>query len=131
MAKILIVDDEPTILELFKYIFEDAGHEVALAKNGRQALDMLRDATPDFIVLDVSMPEMSGKEFVIELNRLALREPRFGRIPFVVMTGENFMEVELNKVFTLARGFVCYLPKMTPPEKVLEKAEEVLSGRSH
>jgi len=131
MAKILIVDDEPTILELFKYIFEDAGHEVALAKNGRQALDMLRGATPDFIVLDVSMPEMSGKEFVIELNRLALREPRFGRIPFVVMTGENFMEVELNKVFTLARGFVCYLPKMTPPEKVLEKAEEVLGGRSH
>ena len=96
MAKILIVDDEPTILELFKYIFEDAGHEVALAKNGRQALDMLRGATPDFIVLDVSMPEMSGKEFVIELNRLALREPRFGRIPFVLMTGENFMEVELN-----------------------------------
>lgn len=131
MAKILIVDDEPTILELFKYIFEDAGHEVALAKNGRQALDMLRGATPDFIVLDVSMPEMSGKEFVIELNRLALREPRFGRIPFVVMTGENFMEVELNKVFTLARGFVCYLPKMTPPEKVLEKAEEVLGGRAH
>lgn len=129
MAEILIVDDESTILELFKYIFEDAGHKVALAHNGRQALDALRDTTPDFIVLDVSMPEMSGKEFVIELNRLAGKEPRLGRIPFVVLTGENFMDAELNKVFSKARGFVCCFPKMTPPEKVLEKAEEILGGR--
>lgn len=128
MAKILIVDDEPTILELYKYIFEDAGYEVALAKNGRQALEILQKTIPDFIVLDVSMPEMSGKEFVIELNRLAVRDPRLGAIPFVVMTGENFMDVELNKVFGLAGGFVCYFPKMTPPEIVLKKALEVLGG---
>lgn len=130
MAKILVVDDEATIRELFKYIFEDAGHEVALANDGLQALSAIQAGIPDFMVLDVSMPEMSGKEFIVELNRRALLDPRLGNIRFVVMTGENFMEVELNKVFALARGFVCYFPKMTPPEKVLEKAEEILRSRS-
>lgn len=130
MAKILIIDDEPTILELFRFVFEDAGHEVLLARNGQEALALLRELTPDFMVLDVSMPVMSGKEFILELNKRTLREARLGRIPFVVMTGENFMDLELNRVFASARGFVCYFPKMTIPEIVLNKAEEVLSKKT-
>ena len=130
MAKILIVDDEPAIRELFKYVFEDAGHEVALAGNGREALDAIQGGAPDFMVLDVAMPEMSGMQMITELCRRALRDPRLGKIPFVVMTGENFMESELNKVFAGAGGFVCFFPKMVPPERVIEKAEEVLRGRS-
>lgn len=130
MAKILIVDDEAAIRELFRYVFEDAGHEVSLANNGREALDALQARPPDFMVLDVSMPEMTGTQFITELGRRALRDPKLKNIPFVVMTGENFMETELNKIFGLAHGFVCFFPKMIPPETVLEKAEEVLKGRS-
>jgi len=126
MAKILIVDDENSIRELFTYIFEDAGHEVVQACNGRVALEILQSAIPDFMVLDVSMPEMTGTEFVAELKKRAVRNPALNEIPFVVMTGENFMESELNKVFASARGFICYFPKMTPPEQVLEKAEATL-----
>lgn len=129
MAKILIIDDENSIRELFKYIFEDAGHEVVLANNGLEALAVLQADIPDFIVLDVSMPEMSGTEFIVELKRRAARNPALHDIPFVVMTGENFMETELNKVFASASGFVCFFPKMTPPEMVLEKAAEVLKNR--
>ncbi|HAH32524.1 MAG TPA: hypothetical protein DCL44_09460 [Elusimicrobia bacterium] len=129
MAKILIVDDEPTILELFKYVFEDAGHEVTLAKNGRQALAAVTQNIPDFMVLDVTMPEMTGKEFVIELKKLATRDRRLGNIPFVVMTGENTMDEGLNSVFASASGFICFFPKMILPEKVLEKVAEVLKGR--
>lgn len=129
MAKILIVDDEPAIRELFKYVFEDAGHEVALANNGLEALDALQGGVPDFMVLDVSMPEMTGTQMVAELGRRAARDPRLNNIPFVVMTGENFMESELNKVFSGAPGFVCFFPKMIPPERVIEKAQEVLRDR--
>lgn len=129
MAKILIVDDENSIRELFRFIFEDAGHAALLAGNGREALAVLQEVIPDFIVLDVSMPEMSGTEFIMELKRRAARTPGLDDIPFVVMTGENFMDIELNKIFASARGFVCYFPKMTPPEQVLEKAEEVLGRR--
>lgn len=126
MAKILIVDDEPTIRELFRYVFEECGYEVEQAENGRAALDCLTQSIPDFIILDIAMPEMSGKEFVLELGRRAVHTPRLSRIPFVVMTGEDLMEMELNKVFAASPGFVCFFPKMTPPEKVLEKAVEVL-----
>lgn len=130
MAKILIVDDEQTIRELFKYVFEDAGHEVSLANNGREALAAVQDGLPDFMVLDVAMPEMSGKEFVLELKRLSAADRALETIPFVVMTGENFMDKELNSVFSSVSGFVCFFPKMTPPEKVLETAETALTGRA-
>lgn len=129
MAKILIVDDEPAIRELFKYVFEESGHEVATANNGREALDALQGGATDFMVLDVAMPEMNGAQMIAELGRRAAREPWLNKIPFVVMTGENFMEAELNKVFGRAGGFVCFFPKMISPEKVVEKAEEVLRGR--
>jgi len=129
MARILIVDDEPAIRELFKYMFEESGHEVATANNGREALDALQGDAPDFMVLDVSMPEMTGTQMITELVRRAARYPQLNKIPFVVMTGENFMEAEMNKVFARAGGFVCFFPKMISPEKVVKKAEEVLSGR--
>lgn len=129
MAKILIIDDEPTIRELFRFVFEDAGHSTLLAANGREALELLRSDAPDFMLVDVSMPEMSGKEFILELGRRALREPRLGRVPFVVMTGENFMDPGLNRAFAGASGFVCCFPKMTPPEAVLDKVERVLAGQ--
>lgn len=126
MAKILVVDDESTIIDLFKYIFEDAGHEVTTARDGREALSCVKASLPEFIVLDVAMPGMSGKEFVLELRRLSAQDRRLAAIPIVVMTGENFMDHELNRVFAAHPGFVCYLPKMTPPEEVLKKAESVL-----
>lgn len=126
MSKILIVDDEPAILELFKYVFEDAEHRVAVARNGLEALDCVTSDIPDFIVLDVAMPEMSGKEFALELKRLSQRDARLTRIRFVVMTGENFMDAGLNRAFASVPGFVCFFPKMTPPEIVLQKATEVL-----
>ncbi|MDO8803649.1 MAG: response regulator [Elusimicrobiota bacterium] len=129
MAKILIIDDESTILELFRFIFDDAGHDVRLAKNGREALDAIRESVPDFMVLDINMPEMSGREFAIELKRLAAHDPRLKNIPFVVMTDQNFMVVDLNSVFTSTPGFLCFFPKMTPPVRVLEKATEVLKTR--
>lgn len=129
MPKVLVIDDDPTILELFRFVFEDAEYEVTLAKNGREALNALEVSIPDFMVLDITMPEMSGREFAIELKRQSARDPRLGNIPFVVMTGENFMDVDLNNVFTSTPGFICFFPKMTPPDRVLEKATEILKNR--
>lgn len=129
MAKILIVDDEPTIRQLFKYLFEESGHAVTLAENGIEALEELKTLVPDFMVLDVLMPQMSGREFVKELGRLAEQNPRLDEIPFVVMTGENFMDSELNKVFASRPGFICFYPKMTPPALILAKIAEVLEIR--
>ncbi len=126
MAKVLVVDDEHSIRELFKYVFEDAGYSVELAENGVEALDCIAKNLPDFIVLDIAMPVMSGKEFALEFKRLSLRNPKLKDVRIVVMTGENFMDQNLDNVFASIPGFVCYFPKMVPPEQVLEKAKEVL-----
>jgi CheY-like chemotaxis protein len=129
MRKVLIVDDEPSIVQLFRFIFEDAGYEVLSGQNGREGLDVLSAAgRVDFIVLDVAMPVMDGREFILELGRRSGRDARLHGIPFVVMTGENFMESRLNHAFASSPGFVCFFPKMTPPETVLEKVEAVLAG---
>ncbi|MDO8806193.1 MAG: response regulator [Elusimicrobiota bacterium] len=129
MAKLLIVDDEPTIRELFKFIFEEAGHEVTLAENGLEALEALEARLPEFMVVDVLMPQMSGMQFMRELALRAEKNPRLDQIPFVVMTGENFMESELNKVFASRPGFICFFAKMTPPSVVLAKIAEILKSR--
>ncbi len=127
MADILIVDDDAAIRELFKFIFEDAGHSVRLARDGEEGLDAALASPPAFIVLDVSMPKMTGAEFASGLASLVAAR-RLPRIPFVVMTGENFMDEGLNKVFSAAPGFVRFFPKMTPPEEVLAQAEACLAG---
>lgn len=129
MAKILIIDDEPSIRELYNFIFGDAGHEVLLAGNGEEALAVLKEHTPEFMVVDVSMPVMPGNEFIERLGRLAVSDRRLDQIPFCVMTGENFLESSLNSTFAKRPGFVCYFPKMTVPEVILAKAEETIAGR--
>ncbi|MEE8168805.1 MAG: response regulator [Candidatus Hydrothermarchaeales archaeon] len=63
MAKILFVDDEPDILEVFGSILRKEGHNVTAFDNGRAALEELKkDEKPDLIILDVMMPEMDGWE---------------------------------------------------------------------
>jgi len=120
MAKVLIVDDEKSILALFEFIFADAGHEVVTAENGLEGLERVSESIPDFMILDVAMPGMSGREFIAKLSAMAGKDAKFSDIPFVVMTGENFMDCGLNEAFASVPGFICFFPKMTPPEKVLE-----------
>lgn len=67
---ILIVEDEPGTRELFAAGLELHGYEVGKAANGREALDLVLDHTPDLILLDIMMPEMSGLEFLMRLRRV-------------------------------------------------------------
>ena len=61
-TKILIVDDEPDILEFLQYNLEKEGYEVHLANNGAAGLETARKTQPDLIILDIMMPEMDGVE---------------------------------------------------------------------
>ncbi len=58
--KILIVDDEPDILELIEYNLKKEGYQVFLARNGQEAVAEAKKALPDLIVLDIMMPKMDG-----------------------------------------------------------------------
>jgi two-component system, OmpR family, response regulator VicR len=59
---IMVVDDEPDLLELVKAILETEGFSVVTASNGRECLEKLGKVSPDLVLLDMMMPEMSGRE---------------------------------------------------------------------
>jgi two-component system response regulator MprA len=60
MAKVLLVDDEPDILLMLRMAFEDEGHEIVMAADGRMGLERLVEHLPDVIVLDMMMPVVDG-----------------------------------------------------------------------
>ena len=126
MAKILIVDDEPSIIALFQYVFIDAGYTVETAENGKIALEKLEGFLPDFILLDISMPEMTGPEFVKNWDKMAFSKPMLRNIPFLVMTGENYINPPVPFGFEKKKNFKSFVPKMTNPTDVLEMINTAL-----
>src|SRR5688572_2047708 len=82
MAYLLVVDDDPDAREVLQRFLSRAGHEVASAPNGRDALASILARTPDLIVLDLLMPEMDGTDLV-EILRSYLR---LRSLPVVVVT---------------------------------------------
>jgi CheY-like chemotaxis protein len=79
---ILVVDDEEDVREYFAMALEDAGFDVQRAENGNVALERIKEKTPDFISLDLVMPEKSGIKLLYELRQ----NKEWKRIPFVVVT---------------------------------------------
>jgi CheY-like chemotaxis protein len=73
MARILVVDDEPSIRMLMRTILQSEGHSITTASNGREALEMVIANVPDLIVLDLMMPEMDGWHLLEELHIRGLR----------------------------------------------------------
>jgi len=69
MAKILVLDDEPSILLMIKKMLEKAGHEVAMASNGREGMELFEKNKPDLLITDIIMPDKEGLETIFELRR--------------------------------------------------------------
>jgi len=88
MKRILIVDDHAPVIRVMKLGIEDAGYEVHTASNGSECLVQLCASHPDFLVTDIDMPRMSGKELC-----LAIEEQFPDRtFPIVVLTSRTEME---------------------------------------
>ena len=85
MAKLLVVDDEPSVRKLIKRFFESRGFSVAVADNGMQGWTQARDDAPDLILSDVSMPEMDG----YELTRTIRRNPATAGIPVILLSAHR------------------------------------------
>jgi len=85
MKKILIIDDEPDLLDSLAEFFADEGYGVATARNGTEALERLEDPElPAIVILDLLMPGISG----IELYDTMQRDPRLCKVPVIVSTSD-------------------------------------------
>lgn len=84
MARILVIDDEATILLVLQEVLEDEGYEVNTASNGLEGLEVLgQGPPPDVILVDLVMPGMGGREFI----RLFRSNPPRSGIPVILITG--------------------------------------------
>lgn len=84
MDKVLIIDDESTIVMVLEEILEYAGYEVFTAPNGLEGLELIRDGLqPSLIIIDLLMPIMGGRDFLIKLNS-DFKEPE---IKVILLTG--------------------------------------------
>ena len=69
MSKILVLDDEPSILLMIKKMLEKEGHEVYIALNGLVGMELFEKNKPDLVITDIIMPEKEGLETILELRK--------------------------------------------------------------
>jgi two-component system alkaline phosphatase synthesis response regulator PhoP len=119
MPKILLVDDEPDIIELIQYHLEKEGYLVKTAKNGVEGLKVAKSFVPDLILLDVMMPEMDGIEACIELRKDNTLNSTL--IAFLTARAEDY-----SHVAGLDSGADDYITKPIKPRVLLSKIKALL-----
>jgi two-component system, OmpR family, alkaline phosphatase synthesis response regulator PhoP len=117
--KILLVDDEPDILEFLSYNLKKEGYQISTASDGRQALQVARREKPHLIILDIMMPEMDG----IETCRQLRAEPIFQEtlIAFLTARDEDFTQVAALDV-----GGDDYISKPIRPRVFISRVQALL-----
>jgi CheY-like chemotaxis protein len=115
VSRILVVDDEPDLRFILRRIFEKAGHEVADAGHGAQALEFVRESPPELVVTDMMMPVMDGRELIRRLRA----DPATAHIPILAVTGNG----------ELAGSADVLLPKTCQAYEILAAANALLARR--
>ncbi|HVW97557.1 MAG TPA: response regulator transcription factor [Mucilaginibacter sp.] len=117
--KILIVDDEPDILELIEYNLKKEGYQVFLARNGQEAVAEAKRTLPDLIVLDIMMPKMDG----IEACRIMRTMPEFKNTFMVFLTARS---EEYSEIAGFNVGADDYIAKPIKPRALVSRINAIL-----
>ncbi len=107
--KILIVDDDPSTLNLLQTFLSEKGFEIATASDGVEGLQRVREWGPELILLDVMMPRLDGYGFVREIKK----DTKLRKLPIVVLTAREMM----RDVF-VQEGIKDYVIKPYEPEEL-------------
>lgn len=121
--KVLLVDDEPDILELIQYNLEKEGYDVETANNGREGVEKALASIPDLILLDVMMPEMDGIETCHQLRE----NEGLNKTIIAFLTARN---EDYSQIAGLDAGADDYITKPIKP-KVLVSRVKALMRRKH
>ncbi|GKW50894.1 response regulator transcription factor [Halomonas sp. NCCP-2165] len=119
MPKVLVVDDEPNIVLSLEFLMQQAGFEVTTAEDGESALARVSEASPDLILLDISLPDLSGFEVLERLRQT----PEGATLPIIMLTAHG-REVEREK--GLALGADDYITKPFSTQALVEKVKALL-----
>ena len=117
--RILLVDDEPDLLELVRVNLHQEGYEVETAEGGHEALAMLRRSPPDLVILDLMLPDLSGTE----ICRQVRQDARLASLPIIMLTAKAD---ELDRVVGLELGADDYVTKPFSPRELALRVRAVL-----
>lgn len=122
-ARILAVDDETDLTDLLHYHLTKAGHEVAVAATGWQALESVRRQRPDLILLDLMLPDLDGFG-VCELLR---QDPATATIPVIIISAWASRE---SREMGEELGALDYLTKPFSPAELVSRVNELVATRN-
>jgi two-component system phosphate regulon response regulator PhoB len=117
--RILVIDDEPDLLELVRVNLDQAGYRVEIAESGRKGLERVRSSPPDLVVLDLMLPDVSGKEICRQIR--ADRE--LEGIPIIMLTARA---AEVDRVVGFELGADDYVTKPFSPRELTLRVRAVL-----
>lgn len=116
---IIIVDDEPDIIELVSLHLHKSGYRVRSFENGQSALDYIQQNPPDLIILDLMLPDYDG----LELCKMLKKDDKYSSIPVIMLTARN---EEMDKVLGLEIGADDYVTKPFSPRELIARVKAVL-----
>jgi DNA-binding response OmpR family regulator len=117
--RILIADDEPSIVAALEYLLQQGGYEVLIARNGDEALGLIEERAPDLVLLDVMMPRRSGYEICDHIRK----RPEWKHIKVVMLSAKG-RDAEVSK--GLAMGADLYVTKPFSTRELMAKISGLL-----
>lgn len=114
--KIFIVDDEPMIVDVLRAYFQKLGFEVISSDNGTEASMLIKEHKPDFVILDLMLPDMSGEDICHEVRQ-------FSNVPILMLTAKSSEEDRINGILL---GADDYVTKPFSPREVVVRVQSIL-----
>ncbi len=128
-AKILVVDDDPDILDAVTMILQSQGYEVVTAQDGVEGLATLKAEAPDLMILDLLMPKMDGFAVCRELQ--SPRWSKYKNVPILILT--SVREEASRRRYELETGLELdvddYIEKPMPPDVLLERVSTLIKKK--
>ncbi len=121
--KVLVVDDEPFILRSLSFVLKTRGSEVFEARNGQEAMAIVRSEKPDIVFLDVMMPLMNGYEVCHQIKS----DPALAGIYVIMLTAKG---QESDRVKGLTVGADEYMTKPFSPSRIVQRVKEIMAERA-
>ena len=118
-ANILIADDEPNQLELMSFNLSNAGYSIIKASNGKEAIELIENHSPDLIILDWMMPKMSG----IDVCRTLRSRSETKQIPIIILSARS---EDSDKSLGLDTGADDYISKPFSPKELISRVKALL-----
>jgi DNA-binding response OmpR family regulator len=115
---ILVVEDDHTLRDLYRFSLRAAGHAVVGVEDGLDALRMIEAGNPRAVVLDLGLPRLGGREVLKELRANAATQ----KIPVIVVTGTDHADIDPEQ-------FACVLTKPVSPNALIAAVEKCVASR--